>query len=583
MSSNSAVYLRPARVHDANDGHSLFKWSLLGAGSLGYWILSIWFLSGRNIYEDELSSFLLVPRGWLSIWRMANATDVHPAGMYLLSHLFYTFIPSERWLVLGSLLTLFIGLVVYAAACLPHFTSQPPAAIAFTALVFLHPQLLLWANSMRWYPSWTGLALIVLTIGLKLYEDEPGEILSLRSALVVALLCGLMMYISYFTLLFVPAFAIACLIRFRFQPRLLIRLLIAGTVFAILSAPQWFYFIKVHLPNSASQDSSFVVALLRIAHGVFISEAMMPWHLAGLMFLCLVILPIMVVVARRVPLGASSMIRGNQGNTTLALGACFLLLYAAGVVTGTGAKPRSLLILCPVFAFLLAWGLREIRFLGIVVIQLAVIAIWITMGADHLLSKTGTAKWEINDRVSDVVQLVDQQAAGRCLIVFTYDPDVTYALNEQAKLTHERWTVCSAFADYVHHVEVARAPRYCRPEISAVIQSYPGALHEYSRALTQALDQANLSLDKTSVAYLSKDPDFSIKRRLPVFKTVTQNQSPYRFIVTFGRPRPDVEWSRLAQRFAFYRPPEWSGLSDADILAPATAGLSSLTVRRSAP
>jgi hypothetical protein len=113
-------------------------------------ILALVFLASRNIYDDEFTNLDYVGRSLQAIVHIANTEDVHPPGMYVLSHLAYLAIPSPRWMTLAPLLVLYAGLSAFVLTVAPLLTTRT-SRICFLLLATLHPQLMMWSNSIRWY------------------------------------------------------------------------------------------------------------------------------------------------------------------------------------------------------------------------------------------------------------------------------------------------------------------------------------------------------------------------------------------------------------------------------------------------
>jgi hypothetical protein len=539
-------------------------WPLLAIACLLLCAFSLTFLGTRNLYEDEVNSFLLIPQPVAAIWTMANSTDVHPPGMYVLSHFFYSWTQSERWAAAGSLAFLIVGLLVFAHAALQSLEPRHQATAGlFCALAFLHPHLLMWAATVRWYPYWTGLALIVLTCGLRLGKYESAgraAAPSLPLAAGLGLAAGVMVYINYLTLPFLAAFAAAYLVRFGLAWRPFLSLCTLLATAALIGAPQAGVLLRVHLTNGGSQSAPLFVAAARLVHGIIFSEALLPWNAAGILFTLL--------GAPLCGYGISSALmrrfQPRQGSdAAAALALFFVCMLAFGVLTQTGAKPRNFILLCPIFAYLAAYGYGELPWPAwhshtARAAALLLPAFWITSGAAHLLTKTGTAKGGLNDRPEQVVQLLQTVGQGHCVVIFTHEAPLTYVLNRAA--AGHPWDVVSAFPDYVHHLPAASRRQSCTPDFELVVQSYTGALHDFKPSRDHALALATALIATPRTAHLSIDPDFQWKARLPGFREGVAGESPARFIVTYGPVKPDADWQRAATAFAFYQPPEWDGV-----------------------
>ncbi|HEV2691073.1 MAG TPA: hypothetical protein VGV35_21100, partial [Bryobacteraceae bacterium] len=277
----------------------LFAASIVVASCL----VSIAFLSVRNMYDDEVGSFHFISKPVAVIWQSANSSDFHPPGMYVLSHFFYSLTGSVRWTTLGPLAALYAGLLVFFLATRKHFLHDKAAALFFCALLFLHPQLLMWGNSIRWYPYWTGIALVFLTIGLSLYlpANREAKPPSVWVCGVLGMMAGALFYLNYMSLLFLAAFAAAYAVRY--SGRQLWKLVVIGGTLLLLALPQLTPFLAVHLPKRGLQQFSRLAAAGRVFHATFMSEAMLPWHPVALLFLAVVAAPLAAILWRQVRRG----------------------------------------------------------------------------------------------------------------------------------------------------------------------------------------------------------------------------------------------------------------------------------------
>src|ERR1039458_5885817 len=134
--------------------------------------LSVIILGVRNLYDDEISSLDLVTTSARNILQVTAHGDVHPPGMYLLAHVAYSILPSFRWMNLFPALILYTGLTVFLLQVTPLFASTR-SQFCLLLIATLHPQLLLWNTTFRWYSWWTGLALITLTVALQPRNPKP--------------------------------------------------------------------------------------------------------------------------------------------------------------------------------------------------------------------------------------------------------------------------------------------------------------------------------------------------------------------------------------------------------------------------
>src|SRR4051812_32436788 len=109
--------------------------------------IAIFFLSKRNLYDDELGSFRLFEMPVSAIWQEANSTDFHPPGMYILGRISLRLTGQPRGAALACVVLFYTGLFLFACAAQPVFGTNRLAATLFLAVLFLHPHLLMWSTS----------------------------------------------------------------------------------------------------------------------------------------------------------------------------------------------------------------------------------------------------------------------------------------------------------------------------------------------------------------------------------------------------------------------------------------------------
>jgi len=176
--------------------------------------ISVVLLSVRNLYDDEIFSLDLITSPVAKILSVAAEGDVHPPGMYLLAHWAYGVVPSFRWINLFPLLLVYVGLAYFLVQVTPLF-ARARERVCLLLLATLHPQLLMWGGTFRWYGWWTGLALIALTAALQPKETRP--LLGVGRAAVLGLLLAGLFYLNYVTFLFASAMGAAMVLRYREQ------------------------------------------------------------------------------------------------------------------------------------------------------------------------------------------------------------------------------------------------------------------------------------------------------------------------------------------------------------------------------
>jgi hypothetical protein len=476
--------------------------------------LSIAVLAVRNLYDDEIFSLDIVTGSIHHILSVAAEGDVHPPGMYLLAHAAYGLLPSFRWMNLFPAVVLYTGLTIFLFAVTPLFT-HARAQVCLLLLATLHPELLMWSATYRWYSWWTGLALITLTLALQPGERRP--VLTSARALALSLLLAALFYLNYITFLFAFALAAAMLFRYRSQLRrqLFARMALVAGVFAGLIAPQLHTMWTVHLPAGQAQRTSVAASGLRLTEAVAASEAYLPWHplaiFADLLFVALCVggVAALLRLYRRRPDPADPWPTMKNPLASIVLfGVLFFLLVAA---SGLGGRPRNGMLLIPVLAPVAALIVDTLRPRTQTAV-LAFFVLWSTIGIVHMLGRYGLTKATMNDLPEQVVAFVQQTTGPGCAVVVTYDGELAFELG-QADLP--RALIVSPYRGPLFGGTSTLPVKGCdRPRLFAVDSYIGGTAHHVNtyRGELEVAEQAIVGAPSTD--YLSPDPDAGRKRRL---------------------------------------------------------------------
>jgi hypothetical protein len=500
--------------------------------------LSIVLLAVRNLSDDEISSLNTITSPVSSILRLIAATDAHPPGMYLLGHFAFRVLPSFRWMNLFSTVVLYAGLVVFLSQVTP-LLARTRSKICFLLIATLHPQLLMWGVTYRWYGWWTGLALIALTIALQPLQPKPR--FDLARASVLGLLLACLFYLNFITFLFAFALAAAMLLRYHTEPRtqLVVSALATTVVFLALSAPQFPAMLTVHLPNGQSQRSGVLNSTLHLVQSIAASEAYLPWHplaiAADLLFAVLCLRGLVLL------LSLFSSRRGSETSfpppptalvTILLFG---LLFFALVAVTGLGGKPRNGLLLVVVFApaAALITGTLHTRTQTAILIFFAC---WSAVGITHLAGRYGLSKSSMISRPEQVAAFVRQTSGPDCSVIVTYEAILAFTIT-QANLPHA--VVVSPFREPVLGGSHDLPTSDCAHARLYAVQSYLGEPGDETQALQQQLQSASHFIDgPPRTDSFSFDPDAARKRslaRIPALGLASAAALPdYRYVVISG-------------------------------------------------
>jgi len=467
--------------------------------------LAIATLATRNLYDDELSSLHTITSSPRDVVRLANASDVHPPGMYLLTHFAFSLVPSFRWMNLIPLAVLYAGLAAFALTVAPLFR-RTSSRLLFLALATLHPQLLLWGTSFRWYSWWTGLALIALVVALQ--PRQPNPTLSQTRAAAIGSLLGALFYLNYITLLLGPALAVAMTVRYRNGVRAALKsALVTVAVFAGVIAPQALVFLRTHLARSSGQRAEISAAFVRLMQGTFASEAYLPWHpLAVVTAITLAsVLLVGFLIRKRANEATDSapdFLRSMRIFTIV-----FFLLLA---ISGLGGRPRNGLLLAPCMAAVVAQAAERLsrRTQGA---MLAMVVLWSAVGIEHMLTRTGLSRAMMIDRPEQVTAFIQSSAPKGCAVIVTSDAALAFAVSHSYS---SRMLLLSPFTPPLAKTG-DDLPAECSHVSLYIAHSYISGSAEWVAQAEAELDSvARWIQGAPQTAFFSPDPDAAQKRRL---------------------------------------------------------------------
>jgi hypothetical protein len=498
--------------------------------------VSIAILGARNIYDDEISSLAIITGSARSIVHFTATMDIHPPGMYLLAHLACNILPSFRWMNLFPCLFVYCGLATFLLQVTPLF-ARTRSQVCLLLLATLHPQLLLWSTTFRWYSWWTGLALVSLTVALQPRNPEPK--LGIARSFILGLLLACLFYLNYITLLFALALAVAMLLRFHnLGWRQLRPGLVTLGVFFLLIAPQIYTLITVHLYGAPEQASGLATSFLRLLLSVSASEAYLPWHplaiVATLLFAAVSVAGLAAILRLYRSRISKAAILDPPLASIVVFALCFFGLV---VITGLGGKPRSGLLLIPVLApiaALIAGTLRPRIQYGV----LTFLVLWSAVGVAHILGRTGLAKASMNDRPEQVVAFIQRTSGSGCSIVVTYDTELAFSLS-QARLPNLQ--IVSPFSAPTLGASLQLPGDDCKDTRLYAVRSYVGGDAAWASTLNDELQSAiQFIAGQPNTDSFSFDPEASRKRALSRIPRLgsdlasAANLPDYRYVVTSG-------------------------------------------------
>ena len=514
-------------------------------------IVAVAVLGARNLYDDEILSLPIITSAPLAIIRFAATSDVHPPGMYLLAHLALRLLPSFRWMNLIPMAVLYGGLWWFVVDFVPLFR-RPVSQALFLLLATLHPQLLLWGTSYRWYSWWTGIALITIVVAIQPRRSKPS--LSFGRSIGVGLLLACLLYLNYITVLFAIALGLSIALRYRAFPKLQ-TLLAVGTisgVFAVACAPQLRILISNQLARSGPQRSSLISSFAHLMYATLASEAYLPWHPLAVVTATVLVCALVAACFQAGKRDVGERAEGSALSSLTAFTVCFFLLVA---FSGLGGRPRNGLLLAPTFAAVFAYAAGRLS-MRIQQVLLVFLALWSAGGIGHMLLRTGLAKATMIDRPEQVASFIRATQTG-CSVVVTYDPLLAFSVS------HPRIPgtfVLSAFVSPI--AESTVPPPECSEPTLYVVHSYIGGRAEAATKINRELDAATRFIaGPIQRASFSFDPDAARKRslgRFPGFGGDLNSAArlpDYRYTVIAGRI-PAATLSQLRSQLPHFCTPD---------------------------
>jgi hypothetical protein len=494
-------------------------------------IVAVAVLGARNLYDDEILSLPIITSAPRSIIRFAATADVHPPGMYLLARFALRLLPSFRWMNLIPTAVLYAGLAVFVLEFAPLFR-RPASQALFLLLATLHPQLLLWGTSYRWYSWWTGIALVTLTVAIQPRRSNPS--LAFGRSVGIGLLLACLLYINYVTLLFAVGLAVSIALRYRALPTFhkLRHVVLTTAVFLAIAAPQMHTLVTNQFVGNGSQRSGLISSFAHLTQATLASESYLPWHPLALITGAVIVF-MMMAAAFQAP-NPDDRERDPQPavSSLTAFTITFALLVA---LSGLGGRPRNGLLLVPTFAVAFAHAASRLSN-RIQQGALVLLALWSAVGISHTLTRTGLMKATMIDRPEQVASFIQSTQTG-CAVVVTYDSLLAFTVS------HPRRPGVFLLSPYARPIaEAAALPTACSNPTLYIVHSYLGmGGTQWAAGINSELDAAaHYITGPPQRASFSFDPDAPRKRslsRLPGFHGELDSASrlpDYRYTVVAG-------------------------------------------------
>ena len=503
-------------------------------------VLGLVILTQRNFYEDEWVTLSTIHKPMAELVRWSNTQDIHPPGVYAMDRVILQAVNAPRVLGAVHLLMWWAGLLMFVMAARRLLASARGQTL-FAAIAFLHPQVLMWNSSLRWYPIWWGFAFAMIAIGLlRKGALPPGW----RATIALGLAAGLLVYVDYLALLFLPLFAAAWVVRWGWSRAALGRLALIAALSAALATPQLIQLSSAILHSGHGQMTSPLMAGARLVHALTMGGAILPWHPVAVIASLVVLLPCTVLAITGMPATVQRLAASQPPahRELIALLGLLIVMAVAGAVTGIGSHTYALMGLAPMVAFVLALGAERIRGRAVWTLVVVVTALWMGTGAWHLTARASTSKRLVNDHPEENIARLEQLANGGPALVFTNDLVLTFEINQRRARGTTRLAVCSCMEDRAHgypsglHDDPRRFPY-------VIVVTHPDPPYdEVGRISHEALVRARDFIDQSRTIDLGADPDWEWKRRIPGARVESA-----RLRAWYGRPLPG-DWAAIGRR-----------------------------------
>ncbi|MGH7730660.1 MAG: hypothetical protein ACRENJ_05345 [Candidatus Eiseniibacteriota bacterium] len=498
-------------------------------------------LRQRNLYEDEWLSLAFIQKPMGELWRWTIECGCHPPGALALDRLALLGLGTARGIAAVHLAVWFACMVFFVLRAGRLLRSDWGRA-GFAAAALMHPQLLMWAGTIRWYGVWWGVALVVLAVGLLPGRSDRAPSWAVTGALGLA--GALLLYLDYLAFIFLPCFGVAWLVRYGPSRASAARVL---AITAISSAVAWPVVTtfpgQQALAQCSAEVANQVAATFQMLHGLSIGQAIMPWHPVGVIVLVGLLLPSLWGLVRgligrlREPAPAHPAARRELAALVIFLA----LMLAAAIASGLGTKPRSFLGLTALVSLQLAIGAEHLRARPWRALAAALAVLWIATGAYHLIARTGTAKRQLNDRPEQVIARLEQIADGGPALVLTSNLILTFEINQRRAQGRTPLVMGSIWNDPVHGFPAGLPADAMRlPWVIVLAEAEVGSTAPDPGRV--ALSAARRMIADERREDVGWDPDWQRKSRL-----AGQQLEPYRFRLWYGRPRPG-DWRPVDAR-----------------------------------
>jgi hypothetical protein len=359
-----------------------FNKIFLSFGPLVFLIIGILAASKRPFHGDEVGSFHFYTMNISEIYSSVLRSDFHPPLSYMVNKYFVN-VTSSFESSIYPLIFLSLSLYFFIAVSYEYLNKICSPSI-YSFIISLHPSLIVYGFTTRYYSYHISLALVAITLFIKFISVKSNKYLYML--FIVLILCAFTSYISL-----ILSLALAIVLFFE-RKDLWRKLLALGILYSFLVSPIIFNLFNIVLTNdmgltfegiNMSTLSYFVGAYELIIGNTIPPSDIVGFTIAFLIF-CSILFSLFKIDYQ------------NIDKLFYYLAFIFIFLITISIYTGTITKIRAYMFLSPVLFFLVLFFLsfengqytKNIRQSAIVLLVLLNI-----VGVNNLLKTNSISGW----------------------------------------------------------------------------------------------------------------------------------------------------------------------------------------------
>ena len=393
--------------------------------------ISVYLLCNRRFYffDDEFFTLSICNEKWPNFLAALKASDVHPPLSYLLFKIWFIIFGQNIYASQAlSLIFMAIGLSVY----LTIFTKLFPKINWLFSLVAIHPLLILWSGSARYYPLLFLLFNLGILIFIKIFNKDY-SIKTIALYISVSLL-GLYTEFMYCLGLIPQCFLILLSIfaesdktkRLSYLTRFSLVILIIMALYL-----PWLPEIALRIVQNLQRFArpSPILNFAYIIYGGFIGQSIMPYDF-------IVVIPAVIVFSFLFIGGIIKMFRAQRNYFFIWFGLCIgavVLAIPIRLLTVRHFLFFPGLLLIPVLYFIASFPKKWLRYTFFVI----VLSIYI-YGDLNIALKRDIHKGGMSDPISKIIRVIVKKAtADKGLKVILYSHVLNYPLQAEKEISNQ--------------------------------------------------------------------------------------------------------------------------------------------------